>query len=380
MELKRIMATAAFVATIPAVTLAAPALVGDPHIVWQSVGTLSPALGTEKQLGVAGLFAGTSHGYVIAGGGANFPNGGPLEGGPKKMYPDVYVLKVSDKGLQETDHQTLPFPVAYGAAATTEEGVLYFGGSSDPEGDKAVTRLTASDTGKLSHEVLPPLPFAFQNGFAVAAEDGTGRIYLGLGNQDGKASNRVWAYHPKTGELAELPAFPGAPRTQSVAALLGGRLCVFSGGSDVAYTDGYAYDPQKNAWEELAPVRVDGVDISLLGAGAARLSADELIVVGGFDKTVWDWASRNLGTLKGEERDAFRKAYFSMVPDDYHWNRQILVYNVRENAWRSIGDVPFQPPCGEGLVKVGHTILSINGEVKPGVRSNRIYEGLILAK
>lgn len=102
--------------------------------------------------------------------------------------------------------------------------------------------------------------------------------------------------------------------------------------------------------------------------------------MGGFDKTVWDWASRNLGTLKGEERDAFRKAYFSMVPDDYHWNRQILVYNVRENAWRSIGDVPFQPPCGEGLVKVGHTILSINGEVKPGVRSNRIYEGLILAK
>ncbi|WP_216641135.1 hypothetical protein [Solibacillus sp. R5-41] len=49
-------------------------------------------------------------------------------------------------------------------------------------------------------------------------------------------------------------------------------------------------------------------------------------------------------------------------------------------TWRSVGKVPFDAPCGEGLVLMGDTIHSINGETKPGVRTNAIYSGTIPSK
>ena len=76
--------------------------------------------------------------------------------------------------------------------------------------------------------------------------------------------------------------------------------------------------------------------------------------------------------IKSRHNDIIR------LGDYVKWNNQILVYNAKTNTWRSIGQIPFNAPCGEGLVYAGDSIISINGEVKPGVRSNRIYQGFIV--
>ena len=367
-------ALAALIALAPLSAAAAPATVGSPALAWQSMGTLSPAEGQKENIGVAGLLQGTFGDYIIVGGGANFPAGGPLTGGAKVTYPDVYVLRAAEAGLTETDHAQMPYPVGYGVSATTPDGVLYFGGSTDESGARAVTRLTAPN-GKLRTETLPALPFALQNGVAAYDKD---TVYLGGGKQDGVLSKKFYTYDIKTGTLTSLPDFPGEAREQSVAEFLGGRFFVFSGGANVAYTDGYAYDPKAQTWTSVAGPNVNGTPVSLLGARAVRLNADEMLVVGGFNREIYDWAVSNLNTLQGEEKDAFRAHYFTMPPEDYHWNREILVYSAKADAWRSVGQLPFPAPCGEALVMTKGALYSISGEIKPGVRSPRLYRGLFV--
>ena len=367
-------ALAALIALAPLSAAAAPATVGSPALAWQSMGTLSPAEGQTDNIGVAGLLQGTFGDYIIVGGGANFPAGGPLTGGAKVTYPDVYVLRAAEAGLTETDHAQMPYPVGYGVSATTSDGVLYFGGSTDESGARAVTRLTAPN-GKLRTETLPALPFALQNGVAAYDKD---TVYLGGGKQDGVLSKKFYTYDIKTGTLTSLPDFPGEAREQSVAEFLDGRFFVFSGGANVAYTDGYAYDPKAQTWTSVAGPNVNGTPVSLLGARAVRLNADEMLVVGGFNREIYDWAVSNLNTLQGEEKDAFRAHYFTMPPEDYHWNREILVYSAKADVWRSVGQLPFPAPCGEALVIARGALFSISGEVKPGVRSPRLYRGLFV--
>ena len=367
-------ALAALIALAPLSAAAAPATVGSPALAWQSMGTLSPAEGQKENIGVAGLLQGTFGDYIIVGGGANFPAGGPLTGGAKVTYPDVYVLRAAEAGLTETDHAQMPYPVGYGVSATTPDGVLYFGGSTDESGARAVTRLTAPN-GKLRTETLPALPFALQNGVAAYDKD---TVYLGGGKQDGVLSKKFYTYDIKTGMLTSLPDLPGEAREQSVAEFLDGRFYVFSGGANVAYTDGYAYDPKTQTWTSVAGPNVNGTPVSLLGARAVRLNADEMLVVGGFNREIYDWAVSNLNTLQGEEKDAFRAHYFTMPPEDYHWNREILVYSAKADAWRSVGQLPFPAPCGEALVIARGALFSISGEVKPGVRSPRLYRGLFV--
>lgn len=353
---------------------AAPEQSGAPQILWQAAGTLSPAQGQTENIGVAGMIAGMNHGYIIAGGGANFPHGGPATGGAKVTYADVYVMKANEKGLTETDHQVLPFPAAYGASVTTENGVYYIGGSPDNAAAKKITRFTCDKQGTLHYEEAGTLPFAFQNG--IAAHKGT-TLYLGLGKQDGQLSRKFYAYDLTTGKITPLADFPGEAREQSVAEMLGNTLCVFSGGSSMAYTDGYGYDLTTHTWHKLANVAVKGQEISLLGARAIRLNDEEMLVIGGFNKEIYDDAVAHLSTLKGDDLAAYKTAYFGKESTDFHWNRQVLVYNARHDAWRSAGEIPFAAPCGEGLVKLGDKLISLNGEIKPGVRSNRIYEGFI---
>lgn len=372
---KKALAAALMVLALSASpALAAPEQSGSPQILWQSAGTLSPAQGQTENLGVAGMIAGSHNGYIIAGGGANFPHGGPATGGAKVTYADVYVMKADEKGLTETDHQVLPFPAAYGASITSRNGVYYIGGSPDDTAAKKITLFTCDKQGKLHYQEAGSLPFTFQNG--IAAQKGT-TLYLGLGKQDGKLSRHFYSYDLTTGKLTQLADFPGDAREQSVAELLGNTLCVFSGGSSTAYTDGYGYDFTTHTWHKLADVAVNGQDISLLGARSVRLDDEEMLVIGGFNKAVYDDAVAHLSTLKGNELAAYKTAYFGKESTDFRWNRQVLIYNARRNVWRSAGEIPFAAPCGEGLVRIGNKLISLNGEIKPGVRSNRIYEGFI---
>ncbi|WP_042272015.1 cyclically-permuted mutarotase family protein [[Clostridium] dakarense] len=348
------------------------------RILWEHAGDLEGQNGYDKNIGTAGLLSGKSGDFIIAGGGANFPDEPVAKGGTKKHYPDVYVLKKEDGRLKQVNHTTLDYEIGYGSSITTDEGVYYIGGSPDEKEGDNVTLFTTDDKGKLNTKHIGDLPFTFSDGIAVKRDN---KIYVGLGKQNGEPSNKIYEFNIENGEVKALEPIPGEKtRNQSVVQFLGDSIYVFSGGDKTAYTDGYKYDISKNSWSKVSNVKIEDEEISLLGAGSVKLNDEEMLVIGGFNKTVYDHAVKTMGELKDKELADFKEQYFGADPSELRWNKKILVYNATDDKWSSIGEVPFDAPCGEGLVLDGDNIYSINGEIKPGTRTNRTYVGTLVYK
>ena len=344
-------------------------------ILWEFAGDLAPQEGMETNKGTAGMLCGVSNGYVVVGGGANFPEEGPALGGTKKSYPDIYVLKQEDGQLVEVNHMTLDYEISYGASITTDDGIYYVGGSTAKGKGNQVLLVNADDAGKITVDTVGELPFTFSDGFAALKDD---VLYVGAGKMDGQATNRVFALDLNTKKTTELAAMSNeATRTQCVSQLLGDSIYVFSGGDQVAYTDGYRYSIEENKWEQISDVQVGNEKISLLGANSVKLNEHSMLVVGGFNKDVYDNAVAQMAELKDEELQQFKLNYFGADPSELQWNRKVLIYDADADTWTSIGEVPFDAPCGEALVLDGDRIYSINGEIKPGTRTKHMYSGIL---
>lgn len=344
-------------------------------IMWEFAGDLAPQNGMEENIGTAGLLGGVSNGYVIVGGGANFPEDGPALGGAKKLYPDIYVLKQENGQLVEVNHTVLDHEIGYGVSITTDDGICYVGGSTAEGQGNKVLCVSADDNGEITVEEAAELPFTFSDGFAVLDN---GMLYVGAGKMDGKATNKVYSLNLDTKEISELEPVPGEEtRTQCVSQKLGDYIYVFSGGDQVAYTDGYRYSLKEGMWEQVSDVQIGDEKISLLGAGSVRLNDHSMMVIGGFNKDVYDNAVHQMAVLKDDELFQFKQGYFGADPSELRWNRKVLIYDADENQWTSIGEVPFDAPCGEALVLDGGRIYSVNGEIKPGTRTKHMYSGLL---
>ncbi|WP_410208042.1 cyclically-permuted mutarotase family protein [Fusobacterium sp.] len=344
-------------------------------ITWETAGKLPAQKGYAENIGTAGLLSGVLEGkYVVVGGGANFPVKSPAEGGPKVTYSDVYVMEEKNGQLEVIEHTNFPHEIGYGASVTTDKGIYYIGGAAEAENDNDIWFLSMKD-GKLNMEKIGDLPFTFQNGKAVEKD---GKLYLFTGKQNGKTSNEFYSFDLANGNIEKLPSVPGAERAQAVAEVLDDNIYIFGGGNSKAFTDGYKYSFDTKEWIPVAPVIVGGQDISVLGGNSVKLNRYEMMVIGGFNKNIWDDANYYLSNLKGDELAKYKDNYFSTDPVDFKWNKEILIYNAKTNSWKSIGEIPFDAPCGEGLVLINNKVFSINGEIKPGVRTNRMYTGHII--
>jgi N-acetylneuraminate epimerase len=80
--------------------------------------------------GFAGAFAGVHNGHLLAGGGANFPEGVmPWNGGKKVWHDRVFALAPA-KGAAWREIGRLPRSNAYGVSLTIPEGVLIVGAAT----------------------------------------------------------------------------------------------------------------------------------------------------------------------------------------------------------------------------------------------------------
>ena len=236
--------------------------------------------------------------------------------------------------------------------------------------------------GKLKTEIYAKLPLGFENGVAQYKDR---KIYYGVGkieNSEGKNvnSNKFYVFDLKTKETKELAEFPGEARQQTVGQILNNKFYVFSGGSNISYVDGYAYDFKTNTWKKVANVVVNNEKILLLGSNSIKIANDKMLVIGGFNYDLWNEANDKLSNLKDDKLKDYKTAYFGAEPQSYKWNRKILIFDATKNSWKSIGEVPFDAPCGAALLLMNNNIYSINGEIKPGVRTERMYKAYIISK
>ncbi len=132
----------------------------------------SPLPSLPDPEGFAGMYAGTCGETMICAGGTNFPDKPMLEGGAKTWTDRIFTLSPGENGWTEAG--TLPAPYAYGASASTREGLLCIGGCGKEGHRKDVYLLSTAD-GAVTVTPFPPLPIALA--YTAAAVLG-GKVYL----------------------------------------------------------------------------------------------------------------------------------------------------------------------------------------------------------
>lgn len=340
------------------------------NLQWKNIKTVAAQKGYDKNLGTAGLVQGALDNYLIFGGGANFKDGIlPVDGGIKINHKDLYLYRENEDGsLTLVDQIQHAYPLAYGPSVVYNNKLYYIATKDDTSSE--ILAFSIKDE-KLVTEVIDTLPFTVENIIAEIYKD---VLYFGVGAINGQNTNELYSYNLATKAFEVISEFPGKARSQALSYIYNDELLIYGGGADITFSDGYKYNFATKSWTKLADVVIDNEEVSLLGARWVALNNEELLAIGGFDKEVWRDAVFNLTTLKGEERSAFRDAYFRRAPKDFNWNAKELVYNLRENRWYALGTIPFDAPCGHALLATKDYIYSIMGEIKPAERLPYIHQ------
>lgn len=227
-------------------------------------------------------------------------------------------------------------------------------------------------------EQYPDVSVPFKNGTGGKVENS---LYVGLGSA-GVSWFRLDT--DKTGAgWQKVANFPGQPREQAVTVVLAGKLYVFGGvgktnANDTqvrALDDAYRFDPQTNQWQQLATRAPRG----LVGTVATTLDGSQAVLLGGVNKAIFDGYFTDLASAGSDEvrKSAVINAYFNQAPADYFYNRDVLIYDPQKNQWKSGGLLPFLGTAGSAISRMDNRLILINGEIKPGLRTAAVWQGLM---
>ena len=376
-----------------------------PVINWTEVESIPASFGNISK-GVSAAFVGLLDDKLIVAGGCNFPDSPAAAGGKKVFYRDILLL---DNGKWISLGE-LPEPLAYGVSVTTDEEIFFIGGQNE-KSVKSVFRLRMEDE-KLQIEVISSLPVAIDNaaGYILGS-----KIFIAGGNQDGKPSSDVWSYDLLNSENWQkefsLPIQGGlvqpALASQNVAlykkmkeladaqinvSMSVPQLFVFGGFSPA--TDNNPASVNQDVWNlnELSPEWVksfnpfpSGETKNSLSGGVAVAFQDSLILtIGGVNQQVFEDAlNRNFHLSKVSENNQdtltarFRseaKAYLHHPAVWYKFNDEVWLFNVRSQEWKSLGKFPQAALAGASAVGNDNEIYIVNGEIKPGIRTRKIWK------
>ncbi|CAG5018520.1 N-acetylneuraminate epimerase [Dyadobacter sp. CECT 9275] len=309
--------------------------------------------------GWAGMYAGVSNDALIAMGGANFPEKYPWEGGKKKWYEDIYVLR--DKTWIKAKEK-LSSPMAYGVSVTHKNEVILIGGSNENGYSRQVTAMQWDGT-KILRRDLPSLPSPMANMAGLLMGD---LIVIFGGNESatGPALQTCLALDltDVTAGWFELEAWPGEERLFPVCANYGGK-CYLFGGENTGINskgekfrnillDSYRLSLErqqkgwKASWEKLAPMPRG---MSAGGTILPVLNNDRFLFWGGVDAVTAQYKTpaTHPGIIES-----------------------LLYYFPETDSWEYIGEQT-QIPSRVTLPVVfwNNQWVYVSGEIKPGIRT-----------
>ncbi|MFC4094569.1 sodium:solute symporter family transporter [Euzebyella saccharophila] len=336
----------------------------------------------KTSLGFAGMVGGTHNDAVIAGGGTNFPNVLPWEGG-KKFYSDtIYLLKDGQWHLADL---RMPSPLAYGASVSTPEGVLVIGGEDGTSTTDAVY-LLQYDPGKGDLEIIdfPNLPEPLAYSSAVVEDD---FVYVVGGKNSTKSVNSFYRMSLTDKSAWEkLPHFPESPRALHAVAVQETRysrkLFVIGGRNQMAgkksepLTDFLSYDLKEGIWKKEGEILINGKTKVLMGAAAETMGSMHLIVYGGSDEVLFD-KLENIALRVGRTQNDSLIAKLTAKQDkilNTHpgFSKAILSYNTITKKWFVYDSLPEKIPVTALSFKKDDQFLIVSGEISPGIRTPKV--------
>lgn len=353
---------------------------------------LYPEAGFTK--GVSGAFGGALDDWIIYGGGCNFPDAGPLDGGKKKFYHSVYALRESESGVWETKRiGALVEAIAYGTSIPSAGGdSLYFvGGTNGTAALPTILILTLDSSDKPN---ISPMSFTLPHGWF----EGSGAHYLdslylcGGWRSPGEAMDSVLRVNLSNGESTYISPLPDGARIQPVSFVCNGYLYLFGGfrpsGEGIPpymHQKGYrlSLSQPNNGWEEIAntpTLEVDGRKLLFVGSSVAyEPQTHKVYVAGGVDWDIFEEAiirsyDQSIAMKNGDEVALQRfntahRHYMTMKPEAYHFMPHIITYTPETGLWTVVATNPAFATAGTALIARPNDLYIIGGERKPGVRT-----------
>lgn len=350
-----------------------------------SVATELPAPGVEIQLGLAGVCTGISNNVLLVAGGANFPNRMPWQGGKKKYWDDIYILKKVDSTFKWLS--SAPFKLknkmAYGASVTVADSVVCIGGETESGLSKEVFLLQWDAVAKtIVTKVLPPLPFPVTN--AGAATIGNTVFIAGGETPDSVASQFLSLDLANTSSgWKELHRLPKPVSHALLVAqcngddnglyLIGGRMRNSGRTSDL-YASVYRFDLKTNNWKEKKSLPY------ALSAGTGIATGSRHILLFGGDKgETFQKTERLVAAINRETNEARKEELNSqkihLQSTHPGFSKEVLQYNTLTDVWSVTGSIPLDVPVTTTAIKWGNFVMIPSGEIKAGVRTRKILAG-----
>lgn len=362
-------------------------------ITWSQLPDLLGPKG-KPALGVSAPFTGIHNGQLIVAGGCNFPDKPVAEGGIKRYYSEIYAADLTGgTPIAWRKVGNLPKPLAYGASVTTPDGLVWIGGNNLKESSDQVflVRWNAQKQ-KLDISRLPSLPVPMDN---LAATYADGSLYVAGGNKAEEYAHSLFTLSLASGtdgQWLRLPDFPGPERVQPVLAaqqsvdgtrlyLAGGFQAVSGRLGAIVSTDMLSYHIASKQWrnEGVLPALADGSPSTVTGGCIMAWGDSLLFLTGGVNhdrfRDAFDRPSRIEQAIAiGDTalRDSLQeeaKQYLLRPVKWYRFNTALLQYNTFTRQWSHRGDYEELARAGAGIAREGNSLLIINGELKPGIRT-----------
>ncbi|MDH7461174.1 kelch repeat-containing protein [Chitinophagaceae bacterium 26-R-25] len=356
-------------------------------ISWNISGQLPASNG--KLLGFAGPVVGVNNDVLLVGGGANFPDDMPWNGGKKKYYDDLYVFKKDHRdSLVLFQSHKLPLSLAYAACISTGKGLVVAGGENDEGISNKVFLIQWDDHDQNLRVInLPDLPRAVTNASVTVNND---KVYL-VGGETIDDVSKTFLLLDLKKTVPTWQQLPSFPKPISHAAMvvqhnekndciyvIGGRKRNIGSTSDL-YASTFQFDLKQRKWKEKAALP------SPLAAGTGVAFGDDNIILFGGDNGETFHRTEKLIAAIATEKDEAKKALLirekaGVQSNHPGFSKAVLKYNTLKDQWTIIKYIPYESPVTTTAVKWNDLIIIPGGEIRAGVRTSQIISAKIFYK
>ncbi len=331
--------------------------------------------------GVSASFIGSLDDVLIVGGGCNFPNTPVADGGKKVYYKEILGYKNGEwKKLGE-----LPQPIAYGISTSKNDTLFWLGGQNNEQSFDTIYKLYFENDA-LQVKTLCQMPFTANNFSATFLAN---EIYVFGGVQNHKPSNQFWKYNLENKKWSELLQLPDRALQQANLVTVKNDLYLF-GGFDIPRSldsltyvseNVWKYSVVKNEWELISTYPKTEENNSLSGGCAVAISDRYILTFGGVNKTIFEKAvdggfllkNGNLDSEKRKELEKESKEYLKHPISWYQFNPMVSIFDTKENKWEKIEESSNTALAGAVVCKSAGKVFIFNGEVKPGIRTPKVW-------
>ncbi len=341
--------------------------------------------------GLAGVFTGVTNDVMIIGGGANFPDAMPWDGGKKVYHSDIYVLRKKGKKIffwNDSQKFQLKEAIAYGASVSNDSGIVCIGGESQGGISNRVFSLSWDIAAKgIMQKELPALPLPLCNSSAVIEKN---IVYVAGGETTGVVSDKFLSLD-LANTLAgwqELPKLPH-PVSHAVVAvqsngagksiyLIGGRKKNVDGISELFNTV-YEFSLDNRMW-----IAKKSLDYPLCAGTGLPTANGEILVFGGDKGETFHKVEELIAAIIRED-DVVKKQHLIQKKNKLQvshpgFSNEVLCYCPKTDQWTMVGKIPFSVPVTTTAVNWNGYCFIPSGEIKAGVRTSQILMGKLPKK